>query len=259
MNVMTSRAGRRVLAGLLTVTVAAGPVLMGAGPAAAAPADRFAATGQAQLAVTPGEVGAIASVISAAFTAYRTFTAGSLSVEDATRQILNAIYSAKVEVMARIDAVAAAQARACAQDAVLDFENFDSYSRDSQEAFAMAARSCVNLIDSLLATGPDKAAADQLGFALLAVGPIMLIVRSRIGVSNTSMIPVLIRSTQAVITQLTPTCNSRILEGRTQWFCRVYGDHTGGYDTSLSLAQRTATGRTSRPVAQRSLPILQTL
>ena len=101
MNVMTSRAGRRVLAGLLTVTVAAGPVLMGAGPAAAS-ADRRAATEQAQLAVTPGEVGAIASVISAAFTAYRTFTAGSLSVEDATRQILNSIYSAKVEVMASV-------------------------------------------------------------------------------------------------------------------------------------------------------------
>lgn len=256
---MTSRTGRRVLVGLLVVVVATAPVLMGAGPAAAEPAERTATTDRAQLAITPGEVSAIASVVSAAFTAYRTFTAGSLSVEDATRQILNSIYSAKVEIMARIDAVAAAQARACAQDAVLDFENFDLYSRDSQEAFAMAARSCVNLIDSLLVTSPDKAAVDQLGFALLAVGPIMLIVRSRVGVGNASMIPVLVRSTQAVITQLAPTCNSRVIEGRTQWFCRVYGDHTGGYEPSLSLAQRQAAQRTSRPVAQRSLPVLQSL
>src|SRR5690349_3265362 len=118
MNVLRSRTGRRVLAGLVAAAVAAGPALMGASPAAA---HRSAAADQVQLNITPGEVSAIASVVSAAFTAYRTFTAGSLSVEDATHQILNSIASAKIEIMARIDAVAAAQARACAQDAVLDF------------------------------------------------------------------------------------------------------------------------------------------
>jgi hypothetical protein len=252
--------------GLAAAAVIAGLLLPAAGPAhatglerhepAAVASDAAGDTGQVRAA---GEVEIIMTVVKAAYTAYKTFASGGLSVQEATNQILNAIYSAKIEIMARIDAVAAAQARACAQDAVLDFENFDVYSRDSQEAFAMAARSCVNLIDSLLATGPDKAAADQLGFALQAVGPIMLIVRSRIGVSNASMVPVLVRSTQAIINQLKPTCTSRLIEGRTQWTCVVYGSHRDGPEPSRSLAERLCQRRTSRPVANAVLPTLTSL
>jgi hypothetical protein len=254
---------KKAMGGLAVAAVVAGLLVLDAGPAPAASLERHEAasvvTDQVQTAVTKGEVETIITVVKAAYSAYQMFAGGDLSVRQATMQILNAIYSAKTEIMGRIDAVAAAQARACAQDAVLDFENFDAYSRDSQEAFAMAARSCVNLIDSLLATGPDKAAADQLGFALQAVGPIMLIVRSRVGVSNASMVPVLVRSTQAVITQLTPTCSSRLIEGRTQWTCSVYGDHRDGPEPSRALAQRLAAARTSRPVAQAVLPQLSDL
>jgi hypothetical protein len=240
---------------LVIAVIASGSLVAAAAPAHAADAQ----PDSVQVAVTGAEVQAIAAVASAAFQAYKAFRDGGLSIGQATTQILNAIYSAKTQILARIDAVAAAEARACAQDAVLDFENFNVLTPDNQQAFALAATSCVNRIDSLLAIPPDKAAVDQLGFALEAIGPIALIVRSRTNLSNTNFVPILIRSTQLVITLLTPTCTSRRLEGRTQWFCRIYGDHQGGYDPSRSTAERTAASRTSRPVAQRVLPTLNLL
>jgi hypothetical protein len=211
-------------------------------------------------AVTGAEVQQILAAAKAAYDAYQLFAGGDLSVQSATTQILNAITNAKNEILARIDAVVAAEARACAQDAVLDFEIFNLLSPDNQQAFARDARSCVNLIDSNLArTDIDKAAVDQIGFALQAVGPIMLISSSRVGFSNSAYFPVLRRSTQAVITKLTPTCTSRILEGRTQWTCTVYGDHREGPEPSRSLAERLSASRTSRPVAQAVLPTLNGL
>ena len=46
------------------------------------------------------------------------------------------------------------------------------------------------------------------------------------------------------------------IEGRTQWTCRVYGNHVDGPEPSLTLAQRLAAARTSRPLAQAVLPTL---
>jgi hypothetical protein len=244
---------RRTTLGVVAAIITAGCLVLGAGPAQAA----SARPDPPQIAITPGEVQAIVSAAATAYSAYKTFLNGDLSVQQATTQILNAIYSAKAEIIARIDAVAAAQARACAQDAVLDFENFDVLTPDNRQAFALAATSCVNFIDSQLVSSPDKAAADQLGFALQAVGPIALIVRSRVNLPNNNFVPILVRSTQRVITLLTPTCTSRTLEGRTQWTCRVYGDHVAGPEPSRSLAEKTAAARTSRPVAKAVLPILQ--
>src|SRR3954466_14730522 len=134
----------------------------------------------------------------------------------------------------------AAQARACAQEAVIDFASFDALTPDNKQAFALSTTACVTLIDSLLITVTDKAAADQLGFAIDSIGPIALIVRSRAGLGNTGLVPVLVHSNQTIVTVLTPTCTSRIIEDRTQWTCRVYGNHVDGPEPSLTLAQRLA-------------------
>jgi hypothetical protein len=207
-------------------------------------------------AVTPA---AVIAAIQAAYSLYKAVVANGLSVQDATKQILAAINGAKVEIISHIDAVATAQARACAEEVVIDFADFDVLSTDNKQAFALSATSCVTLIDSLLSVVTDKAAADQLGFAIDAIGPITLIVRSRTGLSNTGLIPSLVRPNQRVITVVTPVCNSRFIEGRTQWWCTAYNGDTSGVEPSLSLAQREASVRTSRPLAQAVLPTLNTL
>jgi hypothetical protein len=204
-------------------------------------------------AVTPAQV---IAAIQAAYGAYKSFTQSNLSVQEATTQILAAINTAKIEIISHIDAVAAAQARACAQEAVIDFADFDRLTPDNKQAFALSTTSCVTLIDSLLTAVTDKAAADQLGFAIDSIGPIALIVRSRTGLSNTGLVPVLVHANQTIVSVLTPTCTSRIIEGRTQWTCRVYAGHADGPEPSLALAQRLAAARTSRPLAQAVLPTL---
>jgi hypothetical protein len=240
---------------LIVAAATAGCLILSAAPAQAA----TSRSDRVEIAVTGAEVQAIISAAGTAYSAYKTFVDGGLSVGQATTQILNAIYSAKTQILARIDAVATAEARQCAQDAVLDIENFNVLTPDNQQAFALAATSCVNRIDSLLAIPLDDPAVDQLGFTLQAVGPIALITRSRTGLSNTNFVPILRGATQRVINLLTPTCTSRRIENRTQWTCRVYGDHVGGPEPSLSLAQRTSAQRTSRPVAQAVLPTLNLL
>ena len=204
-------------------------------------------------AATPAQV---IAAIQAAYGAYKSFVQSNLSTQEATTQILNAINSAKIEIISHIDAVATAQARACAQEAVIDFADFDTLTPDNKQAFALSTTGCVTLIDSLLSAVTDKAAADQLGFAIDSIGPIALIVRSRTGLSNTGLVPVLVHANQTIVTVLTPTCTPRIIEGRTQWTCRVYGDHVDGPEPSLTLAQRLAAARTSRPLAQAVLPTL---
>jgi hypothetical protein len=205
------------------------------------------------------DVETIITVAKVAYAAYEKFLSGNLSVRQATDQIIAAINGAKIEIINHIDAIAAAEARSCAQDAVLGVESFNILTLDNQQAFALAATSCVNRIDILVTTLTSKAAIDQLGFTLQAVGPIMLIVRSRVGFSNTNFVPILVRSTQRVITALTPTCTSRTIEGRTQWTCRSYNGDRGGPDPSPRTAEQTAGRGTSWALGRAVLPQLSNL
>lgn len=221
-----------------------------------------AATTQDDVGAAAVDWAAVEKIITAAKTAYNLYDKyvnGDMSVAEATRQILSAIYTAKTEIITRIDIVQAVEAKACAQNAVLDFEIFEQLTAGNKQLFARDARSCVNFIDAQLASEPKKDAVDMLGFALLAVGPIMLISSRRVGFSNSAYIPVLERSTQKVIDRLKPTCTSRIVEGRTQWTCVVYGDNRAGPEPSYQTAFRNAARGTSRPVAEAVLPILSDL
>jgi len=173
--------------------------------------------------------------------------------------IVAAINSAKIEIINHIDAVATAEARACAQDTVLGVDSFTLLTPDNQQAFALGATSCVNRIDTLLTTLTSKGAIDQLGFTLQAVGPIMLIVRSRVGFSNANFVPILVRSTQRVINALAPSCSARTIEGRIQWTCRSYNGDRGGPDPTRRLAERTAGRGTSWALSRAVLPQLSAM
>lgn len=240
----------------LVAAIVTSLAILGGGPAYAARSQPVTTAGPVHTDVDPGTVIAI---IKGAYDIYKSFTQGGQSAQAATAQILAAINSAKTDIINHIDAIAAAQARACALEAVIDFADFDALTPDNKQNFALNTTQCVSLIDSLLTAVADKAAVDQLGFALDSVGPITLIVRSRTGLSNTSVVPVLIRANQRTANALVPSCRPVTIERRTEWVCDAYNGDSFGPDVPLSVVQSKAGQRTSWAVALAVLPTLNTL
>jgi hypothetical protein len=236
------------------IAVAAAAAIIGvvvAAPARAAPAQ---AAPPATTAVVP--IGQIITVVQQAYSLYRSFTQHSISVQEATSQILAAIDSARTQIMAHVDAIAAAQARACARSTLIDFTDFDAFTPDNQQAFARDATGCLLLADSLLRTVTDKAAINELGLAFDAVGPIALVARARTGLSNGALLPVLVDTNRALTTLLYPRCTPHY-EGRLfdEWYCVAFnGDDATNY--YRANAADWATRNTSRYLAQAVLPLL---
>jgi hypothetical protein len=253
---------RRVRIRTITVAVAlataAGVTAAGSGTANAESVRRpgsTSATGAATPAVDPLTV---ITVINAAYSAYKNFLQGGLSTKDATNQIITAINTAKTEIIAHIDAVAVAQAKACAKEAVVDFPSFDALSTDNQQLFALNATSCVTLIDSLITAVTDKGAVDQLGFAVNAVGPITLMARSRTGL-GTGVTPILVADNQTAMTVLAPSCQKVGGPGEpTEYRCESYNGDAGQGPTP-AIAKTEAGARTSWALAKAVLPTLTTL
>jgi hypothetical protein len=237
---------RKKIIGLATALSLMGTVAFGASPANAAP-------------VRPKSVASVIAIVKSAYDLYKSFRGGSMSVQDATNQIIAAINSAKTEIITHIDAIATASARACAQEIIIDFDSFNVLSPDNQQLFARDATSCLTLINSLQNAVTDKAAHDQLDWALDFVGPIALIVRSRTGLSNTGITPILVSGNQKTIDVMVPTCNHFVQEGHTMWECTAYNGDASGTEPSLNLAQNEAGANISWAMARAVLPVVQTL
>ncbi|WP_132126180.1 hypothetical protein [Actinocrispum wychmicini] len=242
--------------------------LIGVAMAFAVAVTAVAGAGSAQ-AATPRPAGStvhpnvdpvtVAEAIKAAYDAYKTFFGGGSSA-NATAQIIAAIKAAEREIINHIDAIAAADARACAQSAVLNFPDFDNLTTDNKQNFALTATSCITEIDSLLSAVTDKAAKDQLGFSLNAVGPIALMARSKAGLHNDTLVPVLRESNQKVLTGLTPRCVNLFdpdSHGK-RWFCTAYNGFRAD-DVTQPDAQDDAMVNTSWEIAKNTLPQLASL
>ncbi|ADJ45535.1 hypothetical protein AMES_3711 [Amycolatopsis mediterranei S699] len=236
---------RRLITCIVALTVPLTTVV--GAPAQAAPATRGSAHPNV-------DVITIIQAAKAAYDAYKSFASGGGSLNTAVSRILTAIQQAQDSIINHIDAIAATDARACAQDAIVDFPNFDRLTPDNQQAFAVAATKCSNLIDSLLGTVADKHAKDQLGYSANAVGPIALVTRSRSGLSNQSFVPVLRDTNQQISTSLAPSCSFVFdpdFQGKV-WACASYD---GGFDEELdrTRAQTFAAANTSWPMANQTL------
>ncbi|WP_432842033.1 hypothetical protein [Dactylosporangium sp. CA-092794] len=246
---------KKRMLGLLVAAVVAAPIALGASPALAAEPRKTAQPAGAQ----PADIGTIITVISTAISAYKAFTSSTSSGSVATAQIIAAINSAKAEIISHIDAVATAQARACAEEAVIDFADFEALTPDNKQSFALNVTSCVTLIDSLLTVVVDKGALDQLGYSQDEIAPVALMARARTGLTNTNLAAVLVHSNQTIISVLAPSCSSHVIEGRPQYTCIAYNGTTGGPEPSLSLAQNEAGANISWRMARNLLPTFQTL
>ncbi len=212
-------------------------------------------------------VGQVVSALKTAYSLYEKYGKDELSLEEATDQIISAINSAKVEIIARIDAIAAADARACAKSTIIQFEDIELLSEDAQFALASSAIDCMTLIESYLEVVDDKPSVDKLGFALNALGPVTMMLRAHVGLPESAAVSdMLINGNYAIIAKLHPTCQTMTLWGDSDGGfveknvrCRAYNGDIGmafswvgdpNFATKKTQAEDKATRNTSRKIAQ---------
>jgi hypothetical protein len=230
--------------------------------------------GTAEEAVTPGEVVGAAK---AAYQVYQMFNGGQLTLADAKAQIVSAINAARTQIVAHIDAIATAEVQACAMSAVINVADIQAMSPDTLQVFALNTTDCVAHANTLLNVTTDKAAIDQLGFALNTVGPIALVARATAGLTTPATKSTLITANNTLITRLAPSCTATPLWGdsapgepvEVMLRCIAYNGHEG-YDSAVAFIRRgrplppfnytyattEAMAGTSYEVAKAVLPVL---
>jgi hypothetical protein len=129
-------------------------------------------------------------------------------IKAAVQQIQASILSARDQIISHVDALASAEAQACARHHVIEFADINQFSPDTLQLWAQDATGCAVLIDSLIKVVTDKSQVDQLNLAANMVGPIALAARLRAGFSTAGLTATLRDSNNAAISQLAPSCFS---------------------------------------------------
>lgn len=212
------------------------------------------------------DVGTVVAVVKQIYSIYQQFAGGSggLTLPQAVQQIEAQIQSAQTAIINEIDLVAAANVQACASSAVINFADINALTPDNLQAYALNTTDCVTQADSLLGAVTDKAAIDEIGFAMNTVGPLALMARIKAGLTTPALKSVLVAGENTLISALLPTCH-RMNEGDPDhpffmYDCFAYNGNEAeisvAVPSALTRAQDAATANTSRAVAQAALPTL---
>jgi hypothetical protein len=203
----------------------------------------------------------VANLVASLFNAFK---GGSMSVEEATRQIKAAIDQAKTDIISHMDRLAAVEARSCASRHVIEFADIDRMTVDTLQAWAQNATGCVTTIDALIGAVTDKAAIDTLGLANDVVGPIALMARARAGFSIDGLRAVLAGTNNKILSGLEPSCVWK--PGFNTPFhpfghCEAYNGDSAACDncpfSAMEGIKVQAMKNTSWVVARQVLPIYQ--
>jgi hypothetical protein len=220
------------------------------------------------------EPGTILAAAGAAFTAIQALRSGTLTLPQATDRIVAAIGQARTQILAEIDLLAVADAKACARTAVTDLSDIALFTPDTMQAFARDTLMCVNTHDARMGVS-ERAALDQLGFSLDIIGPIAMLARAHVGFNTADVRATLINDNNIVVSRLAPSCWSTPLTGDSepgsptveyQLNCVAYNgdvgiDHVVGSrrkppKIDFTYAIGVATRNTSRPLALQALSTL---
>ncbi|WP_213009332.1 hypothetical protein [Paractinoplanes toevensis] len=179
---------RRLLSAVVPVVAA---VLIGVGlvPARAGVGDTLSAYG---------------GYLSTAYNIYNKLLGNEVSVADALEQITAQIEQVRTEVLAEVGRLAAGQVKSCTEDAVINLDDLDKYSPDVSQQFALNATKCVTDAKAGISGVSELAAADVMGTALNAIGPIALIARAHAGLSTGALRQSLIIANQQYLARITP-------------------------------------------------------
>ena len=212
------------------------------------------------------------------------FSGGGASaeqIERAKREIIDAINASRDEIIGQIDAIASAEVRACTDAATTKFLNVDLLDPFSLALFTNDAVNCAALSSAFFDAVQTKASADRIGNLLGIIYSIAMVGFAKLGFPTTDLLDRLIRSYDAVVVKLAPTCvetrfiersdsGNRFLYEQTDYNCTAFNGDTGyrygirfanGRVVPLDRAgaENEATRNTSRAVAQQALPTLRQL
>lgn len=259
----------RLLKGLAAASLAVTIAVAGSGmPVQAAETKRAASTNNAQVFAFDW----ISMVVAVAgYLMSGTGSGGNL--EAAIAEIKAAIEQSKIEIIAQIDAIAAAEVEACLEAHTIEFLNIDFMDEYTLRAWAQNATTCATQASAFAGAVQSPQAVDKIGFVIGPIFAIVLAARAQAGFVNGTdlVLQSQIRAYEAVVTKLTPT-NCQIItvsEGSTRyerwWRCTAYNGDVGrsspcfGRDCMPNrvTAENQATRNTSRPIALGALPRLR--
>ncbi len=196
------------------------------------------------------------------------------ALQAAVNQIIAAVESAKNDIIAHTDRIAAADVQACARQHTIEFTDIDSMSRTVLQLWAQSATGCATLATSYASAVATPQAVDDIGAVLPALFAIVIAARGRAGLVNGINLVVQdqIRAYETVVAKLTPTnCvkkgNKEPGTPREKWWeCTAYngdwGQSTWVYapaEPVRAQAENAATRNTSRPPLLDGLPRLRAL
>ena len=255
---------RKRLVRTVTAILVAGALAVPAGTASAAVRNPAPAR--------PADATAVIAIIQKIYSIYQQYFNGgsnSITLQQATSEIITTINSAENAIIGQIDLVAAADVQACANATVIDYADMPALTPTALQTFAMNATSCATEADSLLNTVTDEGAIDKLGFAVNLEGPLAMIARAYAGLTTPGLRAVLIDAEHADI-------NRVITDSNCTWYndtietmevdCTAYNGDVGSavklyhgrppgqalYDTAMT----NAAVHTSRPAAIAALTVL---
>ncbi|MFI5905960.1 putative Ig domain-containing protein [Dactylosporangium sp. NPDC051541] len=223
------------------------------------------------LAASAVSVGDIAGYAKTAYSVYQFLFDHPTTLDSAIAQIKDAITASQTKIVAEIDGMAAADIKACANTAVIEFNNINAMNPDRLQQYAADTTQCVSDAWAKIPQASDSAAIDEMGFALNIVGPIALAARSKAygpqDAGTTALRTTLIQANQSNLVRLLPSCSGvrgEVVNGRQEvaLICTAYNGDRGdagtifvgagqplptGIDYSVGITQAAA--RTSYPVS----------
>ena len=198
---------------------------------------------------------------------------GGGGLQAAINEIKAAIEQSKTEIIAQIDAIAAAEVEACLEAHTIEFLNIDFMDEYTLRAWAQNATSCATQASAFAGAVQSPQAVDKIGFVIGPIFAIVLAARAQAGFINGTdlVLQSQIRAYEAVVTKLTPTnCQLIVIsEGSAfyekWWTCTAYNGDVGRSSPCFgrnclpnrATAENQATRNTSRPVAVGALPRLR--
>jgi hypothetical protein len=203
-------------------------------------------------------------------------------LERAKREIIEAINASRDEIIGQIDAIASAEVRACTDAATTKVLNIDQMDPITLALFTNDAVNCATLSSAFFDAVQTKVSADRIGNLLGIIYSIAMVGFAKVGFPTTDLLDRLIRSYEAVIVKLAPTCvetkfqersdsGGRLLFEQTDYNCTAFNGDTGYrygviapngrvlVSLDRAAAENEATRNTSRAVAQEALPALRQL
>jgi hypothetical protein len=194
---------RRLISALTVLALASGTTFVAPAPARAAAA------------VNPATIAAIYAAAKKIYGYWKDLKSfldsgghNGLSVDDATRLIINEIATTRQQILDQMASIATADVRACATHHVIEFADIENFTPQLLQQWAQDATACVTRITSLYTALPptNYVALNDLGNALAVVGPIALVARTRAGFSTAALTDVLVQGFTRVVQTFTPFC-----------------------------------------------------